>query len=479
MFFNVASKLIPILLGIITLPIIIGNVGTERFGIISITWLVIGYFTIFDLGLSKSIINQLALDLKNSDGLYQSEIISTLSYSLLSLGLVSGVVIFTIAPYLVLDVLNISQEFHHEAITALRVVSFGVPFTLISSGFRGVLETNQRFEKTAIADIFNAFGVYLGLSILTHYQKSIDVIVIYLVLVRMVVFVILYLFSKRHFNRIWALKRKYVNHLKSSIQFGSWIAVSNLINPLMGQIDRYVIGAIISMSAVSFYSAPLELIIKMNIIPASIASVLFPAFSLTRSDKKKSKALFKNSHLLIIVVTLPLIVTILLFANEALLIWLGNEFASNSTIIVQIIVVGVFFTGVSQIPFTFIQASGLPKKTAVLHFTEMLFYVPGIIYFVHAYGIIGAAIARLLRIIIDTSALFYFSIKISEISYLLRSTVIGGLLTVLFFVLSQIIESFYLRVIIWITYLIIHGWVSWHYIIPTEIKINLNKLFSR
>lgn len=44
----------PILVALVSFPIIIDNVGMERFGILSLAWGLIGYAGVFDLGIGRA-----------------------------------------------------------------------------------------------------------------------------------------------------------------------------------------------------------------------------------------------------------------------------------------------------------------------------------------------------------------------------------------------------------------------------------------
>ena len=52
--FNLAGQILPLLVGVVTIPYIVKGLGTVGFGILSITWMVLGYFSMFDLGLSRA-----------------------------------------------------------------------------------------------------------------------------------------------------------------------------------------------------------------------------------------------------------------------------------------------------------------------------------------------------------------------------------------------------------------------------------------
>lgn len=51
---NFIGQVVPLLVGVVTVPFIIRGLGTERFGLLSLAWVVMGYFTIFDLGLGRA-----------------------------------------------------------------------------------------------------------------------------------------------------------------------------------------------------------------------------------------------------------------------------------------------------------------------------------------------------------------------------------------------------------------------------------------
>lgn len=53
-FLNFIGQAVPLLVGVITIPFIIRGLGTDRFGLLSLAWIVLGYFAIFDLGLGRT-----------------------------------------------------------------------------------------------------------------------------------------------------------------------------------------------------------------------------------------------------------------------------------------------------------------------------------------------------------------------------------------------------------------------------------------
>ena len=57
---NLAGHLLPLLAAVVAIPILIEAMGVERFGVLMLAWVVIGYFSLFDLGLGRAMTQLLA-----------------------------------------------------------------------------------------------------------------------------------------------------------------------------------------------------------------------------------------------------------------------------------------------------------------------------------------------------------------------------------------------------------------------------------
>ena len=52
---NGASEVAPLIIALVSTPIVIYRLGTDRFGVLALAWMVFGFFAFFDLGLSAAI----------------------------------------------------------------------------------------------------------------------------------------------------------------------------------------------------------------------------------------------------------------------------------------------------------------------------------------------------------------------------------------------------------------------------------------
>ena len=56
---NLSGNAIPLLVGVTAIPLLIKEVGTERFGVLTLLWVIIGYASLFDLGVGRALTQQI------------------------------------------------------------------------------------------------------------------------------------------------------------------------------------------------------------------------------------------------------------------------------------------------------------------------------------------------------------------------------------------------------------------------------------
>jgi O-antigen/teichoic acid export membrane protein len=189
--------------------------------------------------------------------------------------------------------------------------------------------------------------------------------------------------------------------------------VSNVLGPLMVTFDRFLIGSVISIAAVAYYSIPYEVVTKLWLISSALVGVLFPVFSAANFvDRARLAFLYESGVKYIFIVLLPVTVVLVVFAPEGLAVWLGSDFAHNSASVARLLAVAVFMNCMAHVPFTHLQSVGRPDVTAKFHLMELPVYVVMLFFMARSWGITGVAVAWLLRVMIDTFLLFWFSSRL-------------------------------------------------------------------
>jgi O-antigen/teichoic acid export membrane protein len=184
------------------------------------------------------------------------------------------------------------------------------------------------------------------------------------------------------------------------------MTITNVLNPIFTYADRFLLGAMASMAAVAHYVVPWEMIVKLNILPIALMGVVFPALAGTYSrDPGHTADLFSRTLRYLYVIMMPVVIAGIGFAPELLRVWLGHEFALESFRVMQWLLLGVLFYGLSRVPFGLLQAIGRPDVGAKFHMLEAPLYLLVLWLLVSRMGVEGAAIAWSLRAVTEAALL--------------------------------------------------------------------------
>jgi len=415
--FNLAGNLLPMLVAVVTIPIIIEGIGVERFGVLTLAWMVVGYFSLFDMGLGRATTKFVADYLARDDHDSLREVVWASLLILIFFGLIGAVTALFLTRWLVTDILNISPELQGESIKAFFVLALAVPILTGTAGSRGILEAMQKFKLINYIKIPTYITAFVTPLIILPFSQSLFPIVILLVASR---FLGLIAFLIGCFKSIPNLSRFHmpsIDYFKKLLGYGGWLTVSNLIWPVLTYVDRFLIGAILTMSAVAYYTTPYELATKLLIISGSFLGVVFPAFcSYAVNNYSKLAQLHSNAMKYLLLILVPVTFLIICLAKPFFRIWLDVDFAANSTFVLQFLALGILINSVSQVTSSAIQAIGRPDITAKLHLIELPLYLILIYTFIINFGIKGAAIAWVIRVIFDISVMSVIFYKKSPVS---------------------------------------------------------------
>ena len=143
---NLISRVILLPIGILAIPALVRGMGTERFGLFSLCWTILGYFTILDLGLGQTTTKYVTSSLSTNDTRDVYKVIGTTSGILLAFGILLGIAIAIVSPWLIINFLKAPDQLIFEGIQMLRLLAIAIPFIFLSNSLRGALEAKQRFD---------------------------------------------------------------------------------------------------------------------------------------------------------------------------------------------------------------------------------------------------------------------------------------------------------------------------------------------
>ena len=478
--YNLFGYGIPLIFAIALIPPLISGLGVERFGILNLAWIIIGYFSFLDFGIGRAVTKIIAEKIGTDESDKIPGIFWTSIFLMLIASLIGGILVYLLTPSLVMDIFKISGEIQDETTKAFYLLAFSIPIVTTTAGLRGVLEAYQKFG------IINIIRTSLGVSsflvplICLIFTNSLYWIVFFLMLIRILIWCLYLIQCFRLNNNLKEDINFSLHNIKPILKLSGWITVSNIVVPLMIYLDRFLIGVIDSATAITYYATPYEVVSKLLLIPSALTGVLFPAISANyQSNPDFTRNMTNKSVKYIFFLLFPLVLVIVSFAYEGMYVWIGEKFAVNSALILQLLAIGVLFNSMAYIPFSYLQGVGRPDITAKIQLAELPFYVVFMWFAIDEFGIKGAALVWTLRIIVDSFLLFWFERKVSSIRIRITFTFKHWFLVIIVIIslLPLFISSLYIRLFIVIIILLVFAQIFWKYFLDIdERNFLINKL---
>lgn len=408
---NVVGQALPILIAIATLPLIIRNLGLERYGLLSLIWVLIGYAGLFDMGIGRALTRLVARGLADGEHEAVSKLVRSGLCLLLGCGALVGLAFAAVAPYLSKNVLNVSPALASEANLSLRLVAVSIPVAMLTSGYTGIMSAHQRFKPLNLIRLCMGLLTYGGPAALSFVTPSLPAAVGLLALMRFGSTVVHALVCKRYCGLDLGFGMPRRGDVDKLLSLGGWITVSNVVSPLLSYLDRFVVATLVPIGFLAYYATSFDLLSRSMMLPYSITAAMFPiaaavvpkSEAATRALREMARALFG--------VMFPVTFSFFVLARPGLSLWLGTDFAFHSVPVLQILAIGVLVNTLAQAPATLIQAAGQPRSMAIAHLIELPIFVLVLWLLTQRYGIVGAAVAAALRQIIDALIVTLISMR--------------------------------------------------------------------
>jgi O-antigen/teichoic acid export membrane protein len=395
-FFSLIVSATPSVIGLITIPLLIKNLGLERFSFLSIVWALIGYFGIFDLGLSRSLN-------KRTASLYSQKNYEKLNNDL-SAGLfvvcLLGLILAFLLNYfghLIIAHYQMEPSFTPEALASVGVISLSVPVMMIIASIKGILEGFHDFTTANKIQLANGLSNFLIPALISFQKTEIQFILLSLLIFRVGLLAYGFFYLSKKIQLEWPRKVD-----SSLFTEGGWLTLSSIASPIMIYFDRLLLGSVVTLKNLVFYTAPVDLIGRMWIFPQAVTRVTFPTFSYFEKDKEKILHAYSDSMNMMILVCLFPTLLIAFFSHQILHLWIDLDMAQNGYEILKILTLGVFFNCLTWIPYSLLQATDGLVFSSIVVVIEVPIYLFLLWILSTKFGLIGAASAWSLRMILDS-----------------------------------------------------------------------------
>lgn len=422
---NIGSQVIVMLVMFLAMPWIVRGLGDTSFAILSLVWTVVGYFTLWDWGIGRAVTKFVAerravgRERDVREIVFVSVVVSTL------LGMVIGYLIVGFSRPIGSLLFTVSQSYFSTVDASLKLVGLFMPLLLLQGVFRGVLMGLDRFDLSNLVQVLNSALQWGGAMVLVVLHFGVVWIICFIMLGRLVTTIVLVILTQSSVNWIGIKGRLDLSLVKGVLLFGGWVMVSQVVSPLLQYAERFFLSGMVATSMVTYYIVPYEATSKMLVLSVGLVSALYPAMSElhgTTGLGDDFKKLYLQSERVLIFAFLPIGAGLCVFAPEVLRLWMGAVFTEHATSTFELLSIAFVASSIAQLPYTILQAVGRSDLTGRVHLIELPIHFIVTFLLVKSFGLMGAAVATLFRLILDAFLLYmYASTKLGlKVGFLTR-----------------------------------------------------------
>jgi O-antigen/teichoic acid export membrane protein len=402
--YNFGTQIIVSVVAFVSIPVIVRGLGEESFGILTIMWMAVGYFSVLDLGVGQASVKFVAEQIARNE---PEDANSTIWVSV-GVGAILGSVLWLLAllliPLLQGQVGGIPLALQAETRRSFYWIALAIPFVMVQGAFLAVPKGVQRFDLLNLLFGLSGLLQWGGSLLLILMGKGLFEIALLTVAIRVSGAFAALLLAHALFPGLSMKKvTNVVQTAKKLFSFGGWLTVTQLVSPVSRYLDRAFVVSYQSLKMFTFYAVPYEALSRLQLMPLSLSTTLFPAMSEREGVKAKAEllSLYWRAINFTILVMLPVGMVLMVFSRTILALWLGGDFPVVSDNVFKLLAASAFVQAICYVPLTSLQAIGRPDVTTKYYIAEIPLYIGLCFLLIPSFGVEGAAWAYLIRMVIN------------------------------------------------------------------------------
>jgi O-antigen/teichoic acid export membrane protein len=207
------------------------------------------------------------------------------------------------------------------------------------------------------------------------------------------------------------------------LSFSAAVLIGSLAGMIMLSYGTLFVGFVMGMENTGLYSVPLAIAMLLLYVPGMVTTPLFPVISelWTVGDKERLASVLRASTKLIFSIFAPLMIAMIVFPEFILTLFFGKEFIAGAPVL-RILAVSMAFWCVKAMNDATLGGIGKPGLNAKIYWIAAVFAVGTITPLVLFYGIVGAAVALLMVLVLLACLGTFFVTKSTGSNYFSKAS---------------------------------------------------------
>ncbi len=386
----------------VTTPYVAVGLGPERYGLYTLLFLFLGYSTAFDLGLSFALVKRVA-ELDPVTGRTEIDSLVNAATAVYAAFAAAFVVVLIAARGLIArDLFQAPDALIPVGRDAALVLACAVPFATAATVFNALFRGLLRFEYVALFSVGNASVYSIGAALLVIAGASLRAVIGCYAVVTAVSALAQWAVLRRLLPGFRPVPRVDTRRLRQLLGFGSFMALNQVGNIALLQLDRLVIARVVSVPMAGYYAVPFGISQRLNMLGAAAATVAFPysSASSARGELDDFRWQRLQSARVVAWLTLAPALAVMVLADQILRYWMNREFAVHGTLPLRLLTFGFLWISVASLDAVSIEGSGRPWVTSLFMAVTGIMNIVGLLVLTPRWRLGGAAASVTLSLLV-------------------------------------------------------------------------------
>lgn len=375
-------------------PFIVSKIGIDQFGLWSLIFSVVALFGLMDLGFATAANKYMGEFAGSGDHAGRNQVLATLLAIYIGLGLSCLLIVAVIASRAGLW-FDLDPEMQRWFTLALWLLGTAVAINLPMNLFKAVLNGSghmslvngidlvmQLLNAAVIVWLLNAGYGIRGLVFATTVTMLLGPLLAMLLAYRLTPALSV---SPRYFSR---------TRVRELLGFSFYFFISNIAVLVILRIDPVVIKAFLPLSAVAVYAIGAKIAEYAYYLNKQFSNALMPLVAQSRgagNDATIDRILLDGTRFGMSI-ALPFIVLLFFYADDFILLWMGDEFAGAIPVL-RILLIAILSTAVQLNAANVLAMNGDHRFIAFSMAGSAVLNLVLSIILIQFYGLIGVAVA--------------------------------------------------------------------------------------
>lgn len=395
---NWGALVVNALIGFFLSPFVVHSLGNEAYGVWALLGSVVGYLGILDLGVRGAVTRYVANHHAAARHDEAGRILSAALLLFSVLGL-TGVALAIGFALFGLPAFDLPPDLAGVARTVLVIGGVNLAVSLVSGVFGGAVVGVHRF------DVVNALGVTIAIVravvvvLCLRAGGGLEALALIQLATSTASGVALALASRRVYPQLrMGLRRWRREHLRTLVSFGAASSLLQIAYMIMYHTDMVLIGAMLPVSAVTFFVIAVNLIDYARQLVGGISRTMTPLVgALDGADRLEQiqQAMLTGARLATLVLG-PVLVAFVIRGETFIGLWMGPEYAAPSGAVLAVLAIARFPAAGYQVCTSTLMGLNRHRGLVPATLLEALANVALSYVLIGPLGITGVAIGTLL-----------------------------------------------------------------------------------